>query len=403
MQPWHVRGIVWRPGLQQPGQRELPTRSRPCSPADTERTTLAMVSVDTLLMDRANGLAPLFTPPCNRATVDPGYVSSYPPGIRENGGQYTHAAAWTVIALAQLDQGDRAAGLFRLLNPINKTRTETDTQRYRVEPYAVAADVYAAPPHVGRGGWTWYTGAAGWLYRAGLESILGMRIEGDTLWVNPCIPGAWPGFEVRYRHGETPYVIEVSNPPYIPSGVIGTLEPDVAAFEPGLALDGGTDGLAAYRTIARVLPALLAPGGQEILECFALWNKHHGEKPVRVQDLHDDIRGLLDPQGRGRQFFQKRVQQLDGTRLNGMAMTRQAASGRWGVATYALKATGEAKSHRGHRGHRHEGSPEALRSTPQSRAPGPETPMPPMPLHPANENECEPQEEVTWKTAIGPR
>ena len=102
---------------------------------------------------------------------------------------------------------------------INKTRTETDMQRYRVEPYAVAADVYASPPHVGRGGWTWYTGAAGWLYRAGLESILGMRIEGDNLWVNPCIPGAWPRFEVRYRHGETPYVIEVSNPLHLSRGV----------------------------------------------------------------------------------------------------------------------------------------------------------------------------------------
>jgi cyclic beta-1,2-glucan synthetase len=123
------------------------------------------------------------------------------------------------MALAQLGQGDRAAGLFWLLNPINKTRTETDTQRYRVEPYAVAADVYAAPPHVGRGGWTWYTGAAGWLYRAGLESILGIRIEGDNLWVSPCIPGAWPGFEVRYRHGETPYVIEVSNPLHLSRGV----------------------------------------------------------------------------------------------------------------------------------------------------------------------------------------
>jgi cyclic beta-1,2-glucan synthetase len=187
--------------------------------ADPERATLAMASVDTLLMDRANGLAPLFTPPFDRAAVDPGYVSSYPPGIRENGGQYTHAAAWTVMALAQLGQGDRAAGLFWLLNPINKTRTETDTQRYRVEPYAVAADVYAAPPHVGRGGWTWYTGAAGWLYRAGLESILGIRIEGDNLWVSPCIPGAWPGFEVRYRHGETPYVIEVSNPLHLSRGV----------------------------------------------------------------------------------------------------------------------------------------------------------------------------------------
>jgi len=140
---------------------------------------------------------------------------------------------------------------------------------------------------------------------------------------------------------------------------------------------------------------------QEILECFALWNKHHGEKPVRVQDLHDDICGLLDPQGRGRQFLQKRVQHLDGTRLNGMAMTRQAASGRWGVATYALKAIGEAESHRGHRGLRTEGSTEVPRSAPQSGAPWPETPMPPMPPAPANENTANAgKEDEEWKAAI---
>lgn len=142
---------------------------------------------------------------------------------------------------------------------------------------------------------------------------------------------------------------------------------------------------------------------QEILECFTLWNKLHGDKPVRVQDLHDDIRGLLDPQGRGRQFFQKRVQQLDGTRLNGMAMTRQAASGRWGAATYALLVTGEAEGHWGHRGHRDRCTDEAQRSAPQSGTPLPETPMTPMPLTPANENEQEPTEEPLWTATFGRR
>jgi cyclic beta-1,2-glucan synthetase len=187
--------------------------------ADTDRARRAMAAVDTLLIDRQNGLAPLFNPPFDNNLVDPGYVKDYPPGIRENGGQYTHAAAWSVMAFAALGQGDKAAGLFWLLNPINRARTFTDSQRYRVEPYVVAADVYSMPPHVGRGGWTWYTGAAGWLYRAGLESILGLKVEGDTLRMEPCIPNTWPGYEIRFKHRSATYDIVVENPSRVTSNV----------------------------------------------------------------------------------------------------------------------------------------------------------------------------------------
>ncbi len=188
--------------------------------AEHDRARRAMAALDTLLIDRQNGLAMLFNPPFDKTAIDPGYVKGYPPGIRENGGQYTHAAVWAAMAFASQGQGDKAAALFWLLNPINRARTFTDAQRYRVEPYAVAADVYSVPPHVGRGGWTWYTGAAGWLYRAGLESILGFTVEGDRLRIKPCIPSAWPRYEIRFRHGATIYEITVENPSRVSAGVV---------------------------------------------------------------------------------------------------------------------------------------------------------------------------------------
>ena len=132
--------------------------------------------------------------------------------MRENGGQYTHAALWSVMAFARLGEGDKAAALFSLINPVNHARTRTDMHRYKVEPYVVAADVYAAPGHVGRGGWTWYTGSAGWMQRAGLESILGLSIENGVLRLAPCIPRAWLGFEMTVRFGGARYRIVVDNP-----------------------------------------------------------------------------------------------------------------------------------------------------------------------------------------------
>jgi cyclic beta-1,2-glucan synthetase len=187
--------------------------------ADPERARRAMAAVDEQLVRRDDGLVLLFTPPFDRGAVDPGYIKGYPPGVRENGGQYTHAAAWTVIAFAELGDGDKAAELFSILNPIHHANTRASVHRYKVEPYVACADVYAVPPHVGRGGWTWYTGAAGWLYRAGLEWILGFRVQGSTLVLEPCIPGSWPSFEIEYRHRSARYEIRVENPRAAGTGV----------------------------------------------------------------------------------------------------------------------------------------------------------------------------------------
>jgi cyclic beta-1,2-glucan synthetase len=178
-----------------------------------------MAAVEQHLIRPADGLALLFTPPFDRTPLDPGYIKGYPPGIRENGGQYTHAAAWSVIAFAALGQGDKAAALFSLLNPINHASTRADVQRYKVEPYVVAADIYSVPPHLGRGGWTWYTGSAGWLYRAGIESILGFRLQGASLLLDPVIPTSWPRFELTYKHRSALYHITVENPRGVSRGV----------------------------------------------------------------------------------------------------------------------------------------------------------------------------------------
>jgi len=184
-----------------------------------DRAAEAMAAVERELILPHDGLALLFTPPFDRTPLDPGYIKSYPPGLRENGGQYTHAALWSVMALARMGEGDKAAALFWMLNPINHTRTRADLHRYKVEPYAVAADIYSASGHVGRGGWTWYTGSAAWMQRAGVESILGITRAGDRLQIDPCIPRSWPGFEITVRHGGSLYVIAVENPDGVQSGV----------------------------------------------------------------------------------------------------------------------------------------------------------------------------------------
>ena len=183
------------------------------------RARRAMESVERHLVQSADRLLLLLTPPFNRTPLDPGYIKGYPPGIRENGGQYTHAAIWSVMAFADLGDGDKAAELFQLLNPIYHAISRADVRKYKVEPYTVAADIYSVPPHVGRGGWTWYTGAAGWLHRAGLERILGFRKEGSALRIDPCIPRGWKGFEITYRHGRTLYRISVENPRGVCRGV----------------------------------------------------------------------------------------------------------------------------------------------------------------------------------------
>jgi cyclic beta-1,2-glucan synthetase len=172
----------------------------------------AMDSVRTFLMARGAQALLLLHPPFDASPQDPGYIKGYPPGVRENGGQYTHAAVWIVMALARLGSGDEAAEVFHTLNPVNHARSAADVARYRLEPYVLAGDVYSHPSHRGRGGWSWYTGSAGWMYRAGVESILGLRRSGTTFVVDPCIPAAWPAFQIVWRVGETRYNISVSNP-----------------------------------------------------------------------------------------------------------------------------------------------------------------------------------------------
>ncbi|OLL27246.1 glycosyl transferase [Burkholderia sp. SRS-W-2-2016] len=181
--------------------------------ADPQRVQLAMAALDQHLIRRDDGIALLFTPPFDKSSRDPGYIKCYPPGLRENGGQYSHAAMWAIFAFTKLHDGNRAAGLFSLLNPVNHARTPMETERYKVEPYVVAADVYSVAPHVGRGGWTWYTGSAGWMYRAGVEGILGIRREGNFLVVNPCIPDSWPGFEATVYVHSTRYEICAKSAP----------------------------------------------------------------------------------------------------------------------------------------------------------------------------------------------
>ncbi|MEP6849049.1 MAG: glucoamylase family protein [Acidobacteriota bacterium] len=184
-----------------------------------ERAELAMRSVDEHLIKREEKLLLLLDPPFDKGVLEPGYIKGYPPGIRENGGQYTHAAAWTIIAFALLGDGEKAHEIFSLLNPINHTRTNEDVAKYRTEPYAVAADIYSNPMHVGQGGWTWYTGAAGWMYRAALENILGFKKTGDTLSIEPCIPREWKEFEIVYSYRSTIYQIKVENPHGVRSGI----------------------------------------------------------------------------------------------------------------------------------------------------------------------------------------
>ncbi len=180
----------------------------------------AIDSVRTSLVTRGTQLLLLLAPPFDRSAQDPGYIKGYPPGIRENGGQYTHAAAWIIMAMAELGSGDEVSELFHMLNPINHTRTADDVERYKAEPYVVAGDVYARPPQTGRAGWSWYTGSAAWLYRAGIERMLGLRRRGRTFAVEPCIPSSWPEYQITWNVQGTRYLISVSNPERVCTGVL---------------------------------------------------------------------------------------------------------------------------------------------------------------------------------------
>ncbi len=174
---------------------------------DPLRSRSAMDAVDGRLVRRDQSLVQLFDPPFDKSHLEPGYIKGYVPGVRENGGQYTHAAIWAAMAFAAMGDSRRAWELASLLSPLSHGSTPKGMARYRVEPYVMAADVYAVPPHTGQGGWTWYTGSAGWMYRLLVESLLGLRLEVDRLRFAPCLPDEWNSFKLHYRYRETVYHI----------------------------------------------------------------------------------------------------------------------------------------------------------------------------------------------------
>lgn len=186
---------------------------------DKQRSVQAMNSLEDYLVRREEGLIKLLTPPFDKGDLEPGYIKGYIPGVRENGGQYTHAAAWAIIAFAKLGEGDKARELFELINPIHHTDNYREYSRYKVEPYVMAADVYTSYPHAGRGGWSWYTGSAGWMYRAGIEYILGFQKNRDTIVLDPCIPKKWKEYTMKYKYLDTLYEIKINNMDGVNQGV----------------------------------------------------------------------------------------------------------------------------------------------------------------------------------------
>jgi cyclic beta-1,2-glucan synthetase len=176
---------------------------------DTNRSHMAMEAMDKCLVRREHALIQLLDPPFDKSNLNPGYIKGYVPGVRENGGQYTHAAIWTAMAYAKLGDSRHAWELLTMINPVNHAGSQESIATYKVEPYVVAADVYALSPHIGRGGWTWYTGSAGWMYRLIMESLLGLRLEVDKLHIEPCLPSDWETFKVHYRYRETIYHITI--------------------------------------------------------------------------------------------------------------------------------------------------------------------------------------------------
>lgn len=217
---------------------------------DREKAEIAMDSFDRELVDRDLSVVRLLTPPFDKMTPSPGYIQGYPPGIRENGAQYTHGVIWGIVAFSKLGRGEQAYELFHMLNPLTHTRTPHEVRKYAGEPYVMAADVYTAPPHEGRAGWTWYTGSAGWMYQAGLEWILGIQRKGKRLFLRPCIPADWKEYTIRYRYGNTLYRIVVRNPSGQQTGVkalyINGVSVHTGNAYPSGALGGGTDIQQAY-------------------------------------------------------------------------------------------------------------------------------------------------------------
>jgi cyclic beta-1,2-glucan synthetase len=180
--------------------------------ADSKKSIQAMEAAYQHLVLHEEKLVLLFEPPFHESKQEPGYVKSYPPGVRENGGHYTHAASWLAAAFAELQNGNRAFEIFQYLNPIHHSSSREESTLYRVEPFAVSADIYSNPAPAGMGGWSWYTGSAAWTYRVGIEWILGFRLRGDSFTLQPCIPKTWKNFRITFRHRSGTYHIQAQNP-----------------------------------------------------------------------------------------------------------------------------------------------------------------------------------------------
>ncbi|MEE1389932.1 MAG: hypothetical protein U0M00_05245 [Clostridia bacterium] len=180
--------------------------------ADNDKKYISMESLENHLIDTENGIIKLLDPPFNKTKLEPGYIKAYLPGVRENGGQYTHAAMWAIIAFAKLGFGDKALEYYRMINPIEHTRTKEATIKYKQEPYVIPADIYGANNLAGRGGWTWYTGSSSWFLNAGIENILGLKVENEMLKIEPSIPGKWEEYSIKYRYKTSIYNIKIKNP-----------------------------------------------------------------------------------------------------------------------------------------------------------------------------------------------
>ena len=179
---------------------------------DNDKKYISMESLENHLVDKENGIIKLLDPPFEKGKLEPGYIKAYLPGVRENGGQYTHSAVWVIIAESLLGFGDKALELYRMINPIEHSRTKDASNKYKVEPYVIAADVYGQGNLVGRGGWTWYTGSSSWYYKAGIEYILGLKIENGYMTIDPCIPKDWKEYQIQYKWKDSIYHINVKNP-----------------------------------------------------------------------------------------------------------------------------------------------------------------------------------------------
>jgi cyclic beta-1,2-glucan synthetase len=217
--------------------------------ARPDRANQALESAWRHLVRADDGLVLLFEPPFDTMEPSPGYIKGYPPGVRENGGQYTHAAVWMAMAMARTGDGTKAAGILRMINPIERARDPLSVWRYGVEPYVIAADVYNLPGRVGQGGWSWYTGSAGWMYRAWVEEILGLHVHGEFMNIDPVIPGWWDGFRIIYRHGESVYEVQVDNPDHCEHGV-SRVEMD-GEWVPGGVISMGRE-LVKHRIVVRM-------------------------------------------------------------------------------------------------------------------------------------------------------